>query len=86
MFPYKGRSLPHTEVTVVCSVDRRHICLQKKKLEPISCLPLGGPSDRIFNQRNVRRMICLFVLNCPAGLAWLAIINISQSASPAAGV
>ena len=49
------------------SVDRRHICLQNKKLEPISCLLLGGPSVRIFNQPCVRRMICLFVLNCPAG-------------------
>ena len=39
------------------SVDRRHICLQKKKLEPISCLLLGWPPGGIFNQpSSVRRM------------------------------
>ena len=38
-------------------------------------------AGNIFNQTSVRRMICLFVRNCPAGWAGLAIINISQSRS-----
>ena len=72
MFSYKAQHLPHTG---------RHICLQKKKTEPISCLLLGGPSLRIFNQPSVRKENDLPL--CPRLSSWLArllaIIIIIQS-------
>ena len=79
IFITKASQCFHTKPNTSHILDVIFVC--RKKTEPISCLLLGGPSLRIFNQRSVRKENDLPL--CPRLSSWLArllaIIIIIQS-------